>query len=298
MSGWLLARGRRAWTAVGLALIGVFYLGRWHATRSDYQLTILPLNGGQSIFVDAPGKAGDWLIDCGNTNSVEFILKPYLRAQGINEIPRLALTHGDLQHVGGAPPVSDEFGVTEVFTSSLRFRSAAYRRILTSIKGNLHKHTTINHGDEVAPWLVLHPAESDSFSQADDGALVLLGEFHGVRVLLLSDLGRLGQEVLLNRSNDLRADIVVTGLPVQTEPIADALLDAVQPKVIIVADSEFPATERAKPPLRERIEAHGVPVFYTRNVGAVMIRVRPARWELHTAEGQQAFSAAAGQRTH
>jgi competence protein ComEC len=266
---------------VGLALIGTLYLGRWHTTRSEYELTILPLSGGHSVFVNAAGRNNDWLIDCGNTNTVEFLLKPFLRAQGVNKVPRLALTHGDLRHVGGAGPVSEQFAVEEILTSSVRFRSPAYRRIVAGHTGNPHQHTTINRGDEVAPWLVLHPASDDNFSQADDGALVLLGKFHGTRVLLLSDLGRRGQELLLNRSNDLRADIVVTGLPVQTEPISDALLDAVQPKVIIVTDSEFPATERAKPALRERIEARGVPVFYTRNAGAMTVKIRPKGWKLN-----------------
>jgi ComEC/Rec2-related protein len=276
MSGWLLAPGRRAWTVAGLALVGLIYLGRWQASRSDYELTILPLNGGQSIFVDAPGKTGDWLIDCGNTNSLEFILEPFLHAKGVNHVPRLLLTHGDLQHVGGAEKVRALFGVSEILSSSVRFRSPAYRRIVAGLKGNPHRHTTANRGDEVAPWSVLHPAEGDSFFQADDGALVLLGKFYGVHVLLLSDLGRRGQELLISRSNDLRADIVVTGLPVQTEPICDALLDAVQPKVIIVADSEFPATERAGQSLRDRIEARGVPVVYTRSAGAVTIRIQRA----------------------
>jgi beta-lactamase superfamily II metal-dependent hydrolase len=74
---------------------------------------------------------------------------------------------------------------------------------------------------------------------------------------------------------------------VQTEPISDALLDAIQAKVIIVADSEFPATERAKPALRERIEARGVPVFYTRQAGAVTVTLRPKTWNLHVVTGQR-----------
>ena len=34
-------------------------------------------------------------MDCGNTNAVEFILNPFLRAQGVNRLSCLALTHGD-----------------------------------------------------------------------------------------------------------------------------------------------------------------------------------------------------------
>lgn len=286
MSGWLLALGRRAWTAVGLALVCLVFLGRWQATRSTVELTILPLGGGHSVFVNAAGRNQDWLIDCGNTNSVEFLLKPFLRAQGVNQVPRLALTHGDLRHVGGAEAVMTEFGVRELLTSSVRFRSPVYRRIVATVMNSSRRHTEINRGDEIGPWTVLHPAADDNFSQADDGALVLLGEFHGTRILLLSDLGRRGQEVLLNRSNDVRADLVVTGLPVQTEPVADALLEAIQPKVIIVADSEFPATERARPVLRERLEAHGVPVIYESQEGTVTIRVRSEAWHLQTSTGK------------
>ena len=62
---------------------------------------MLPLNGGHSVYVDGPGRKSDWLIDCGNTNAVEFVMKPFLRGQGVNRLPRLLLTHGDLQHVGG-----------------------------------------------------------------------------------------------------------------------------------------------------------------------------------------------------
>ena len=92
---------------------------------------------------------------------------------------------------------------------------------------------------------MLHPAARDDFERADDDALVLLGNFNGARVLLLSDLGRRGQSALLARTNDLRADMVIAGLTDDGEPLCDALLDAVRPKIIVVADSEFPATRRA-----------------------------------------------------
>jgi beta-lactamase superfamily II metal-dependent hydrolase len=139
---------------------------------------------------------------------------------------------------------------------------------------------------------------------------VLKGEIHGAKVFLLSDLGRPGQEVLLNQGaadilsaeshtddspadwksaarlpDDLHADIVVTGLPEKTEPLSAALLDVIQPKVIIVADSEFPATKRAPAALRERLAQRQIPVIYTRKSGAVTIVLQPGGWELRTMDG-------------
>jgi beta-lactamase superfamily II metal-dependent hydrolase len=132
----------------------------------------------------------------------------------------------------------------------------------------------------------LHPAATNNFPQADDNSLVLKGEIHGAQILLLSDLGRPGQEMLLQGTNDLRADIVVVGLPEKSEPLCNVLLDAVRPQVIIVADSEFPATKRASAALRERLAQRKIPIIYTRKSGAVTIVARPGGWELRTMDGQ------------
>ena len=271
MSGWLWKPEQRRRTCAALLLVTTFYGWQYVGSRHEISLTILPLNGGHAAHLDAPGRANDWLIDCGNTNSVEFITRPYLRGQGVNNIPRLVLTHGDLRHVGGIYKLDEEFQIGEVFASSFRFRSVAYRRIFADMQREPNRLRTLNRDYIAGPWRVLHPTATDDATQADDGALVLAGDFNGTRVLLLSDLGRAGQNQLLDRTPDLRADIVITGIPAQTEPLCDALLDAIQPRLIIVADPEIPATERASELLRERLELRHIPILYTRTVGALSI---------------------------
>jgi competence protein ComEC len=249
------------------------------------RLTILPANGGMAINFDAPGRSNDLLVDCGATNSVQSLTKPFLRAQGVNRLPALLLTHGDLRHIGGAELVANLFSVQKLCVSPVRFRSPVYRRILKGYEGKPEKLRTVSRNDQLGNWTVLHPEPGDHFSQADDNALVLSAVIGGQRVLLLSDLGRPGQDALLERTSDLRADVVVTGLPVQHEALSDALLDAIQPRVIIVADSEFPATERASPKLRERLARRKVPVLYTRATGAATIEWRKGNWEVRTMSG-------------
>jgi ComEC/Rec2-related protein len=287
LSGWLFAPQRRFWSATALLLLATGCVWHWLTTRSDIQLTVLPLNGGQAVFADATGRKNDWLVDCGDTNAVESTLKPFLRAQGVNRVPRLVLTHGNVQNTGGAELLNQLFGVGEIYTSPVRFRSAAYRKIVAEFDKPPTRHRIINRGGTAGCWQVLHPDATDNFDRADDASLVLLGNFYGTRVLLLSDLGRAGQSALLSRTNHLRADIVIAGLPDEGEPLCDALLDAAQPKVIIIADSDFPATRRASPKLRARLEQRGIPVVCTRTAGAVTILLRPDGWELRTMGGQK-----------
>ncbi|MGH7975879.1 MAG: hypothetical protein ACREC8_04370, partial [Limisphaerales bacterium] len=67
----------------------------------------------------------------------------------------------------------------------------------------------------------------------------------------------------------------------------DALIDAIQPKVIVIADSEFPANRRATRELKNRFEQKGIPVIYTRDSGAVKIVADKKGWQLQTMDGQK-----------
>jgi ComEC/Rec2-related protein len=127
LSGWLFAPKRRIWSAAILILLAAIYFWRWEQSRNETSLTVLPLNGGHAVFVDAARQNNDWLVNCGDENAVEFTLKPFLRAQGVNTIPRLVLTEGDVRNIGGAQSLGKLFGVGEIITSPVHFRSAAYR---------------------------------------------------------------------------------------------------------------------------------------------------------------------------
>ncbi len=287
LTGWMLHSRLRFWRITFLALLVAFWGWQWQREWSAIRLSILPLNGGSALYFNGPGMKNDLLVDCGTTNAVQFITKPFLRAQGVNRLPSLLLTHGDLRHIGGAELVSDLFSARQVYISPIRFRSPTYRQVVKDFGRQPERLRTISRDDQAGSWVVLHPQPTDRFPQADDNALVLSGTFHGTRILLLSDLGRPGQNALLERTNDLRADIVVAGLPSASEALGDALLDAIQPSVVIVSDSEFPATARASAKLRERLAQRHFLVIYTRSAGATTIEFCRNKWELRTMSGIQ-----------
>jgi competence protein ComEC len=291
LSGWLLTPKRRIWSAAALILLVTGYVWHWQTTREEIKLTVLPLNGGHSVWVDAPGRGNDWLVDCGNDNAVGFTLKPFLQAQGVNRVQQLVLTHGDFKNVGGAEQLDRLFDVGELWTSSASFRSSVYRQVMAKFETPPARHKMFVAGDVAGCWRILYPVPGTNFARADDNALVLSGDFSGSKILLLSDLGRDGQSALLTHTNEVRADIVIAGLPDRGEPLGDALLAAIQPTVIVVADSEFPAPRRASRELRERLAAGNTPVIYTRTAGAVTILARPNGWELWTMDGQRFASA-------
>ena len=284
VSGWLFAPARRRGSAVMVGVLAVAWLGSWALPRAETRVTVL--NGANAIFVAAPGRADDVLLDCGSESAAGFIVIPYLRGRGVNHLPQLLLTHGDTRHIGGTALVEKEFKVGHVLTSSVSARSAGYRQIIARLKRAPQRWRQVNEPDELGAWTIVHPRATDHFAQADDNALVLRGGLHGTRLLLLSDLGRAGQRAVLDRGTEVRADIVIAGLPTQAEPMGQALLEAIQPRLIIVQDQEFPASAKVSRKLRERLAQRGVPVLYTTEVGTVTIRIRPDGCEVATMNGR------------
>jgi beta-lactamase superfamily II metal-dependent hydrolase len=133
---------------------------------------------------------------------------------------------------------------------------------------------------------VLYPQAGLKVSRADEGVLALRGTVLGTRVLLLSDLDRTGQRRLLDQTapEALRADIVITGLPGEGEPLIRDLLRAIQPDLILVGDDEWPSSRRAPQALLARL-AETAPVLTTREQGAVKVEFTGAGWHALNATG-------------
>jgi len=287
VSSWLFKARFRAWKLSVLGvLLAVWCVRCWQVCTTP-SLSILALESGTAIFYDAPGLARDLLVDCGASNSVQSVTQPFLRAQGVNRLAGLLLTQGQSRQIGGAPLVADSFGVKLVYVSSVRFRSPVYRQVVEEFSRISGRLQVLECNDRVGPWTVLHPGPADHFSQADDNALVLYGIIGGTRILLLSELGRAGQEALMERAPDLRADIVIAGLPTTGEPLCDALLEAVQPRLIVVTDAEYPAAQRASAKLCERLGRRNIPVIYTRLAGSATIELGKDKWSLRTMSGDR-----------
>jgi competence protein ComEC len=286
-TGWLFAARGRYWKCA-LAIVSICAWS-WHAWQraSVTELTILPEAGSAAVFLDAPGKAGDILIDCGSASSFQFSTKPFLRSRGVNRLPNFVLSHGDARHGGAANLLAELFDVQTVWTSPVHFRSPAYRSAIATFSDPRGKLKIVASGDHLLNWTILHPSSEDHFSQGEDNAMALLGEFGPARVLLLSDLGRAGQSAFLERHPDVTADILICGLPSHSEPLSDALLAQLHPQLIIITDAEFPASARAPSKLHDRLSTNSVPVLYTRSCGAIILEFTKTAWSLRTMDGHR-----------
>jgi competence protein ComEC len=294
LTGWLFEGKRRKWKIGGLLALTVCWCAWSFHGRPVARLTVLPLNGGHAVYVQGPGRDNDWLINCGGESSVENVVKPFLRAQGVNRLSNFLLTHGEISYTGGAKSIHEIFRPANLYAGALHFRSPAYNDFQAATHGVFAWRKPLQAGDKAGPFTVLYPGPENHFPKAEDNPLVLRAEVSGTKVLLLSDLGRAGQNELLSHSIDLRADIVIAGLPVEGEPLSDTLLESIQPQVVIIADADYPATRKAGNRLRERLARHHIPVIYTSEANAATLEIRQDHWDLRAMDGTKIHSASTG----
>ena len=281
LTGWAFRPRRRMVTAAGIGLLAILWSIQWWLERDTARVTVLALGGGDAIFVRGPGRHNDWLIDTGNEAAAGFITIPFLHGQGVNRLSHLVLTHGDVRHVGGAEMVVQKCGMPAIHVSPAPARSPAYRRFVATGPARQQPAFTVSRGDRMGPWRVMHPGKGNYQSTADNNALVMMGEFDGVRILFLSDLGPRGQEALLAEAPDLRADILVAGCPAAGEPFTEALLNRVQPRAVVLSTGDLGKPDRTRAQSwRAWPSMRGIPELDTGRDRSVTIRIRGGRSRL------------------
>ncbi len=286
LTGWLFQGAYRKWKWAGMAALILVWSGQWLATRSTATLTVLPLHGGHAIYAHLPGGGGDWLINCGNEFAVDATLKPFLRAQGVNRLDNFVLAQGEAVYSGGAAELLALFRPRNIYSTSSTSRSPAMRALQNTQTNQPGWRPALHPGDVLRPWTILGAAEPARQTKAEDNVLVLRGEFQGIRILLLSGLGTLGQRALLAGTNDLHADLVIAGPPASGEPLSERLLDAIQPRAIVIADAKDPTPRRISAAVKERLALRQIPVLFTRECDAVTIILQPGCYELHGMHGK------------
>jgi ComEC/Rec2-related protein len=245
------------------------------------KITVLDVGTGGAVHLRS-GQS-EWLFDCASERDYERVLRPYLHSAGLNHLTGLLLSHGDSLHIGGARRLLDDLPPAILIDNPLVSRSVVHRRLRQEferrgIEANNFKADHFLAGDVAAK--VLPPQLDSANGTADDQTLVTqLTVAPSTKILLMSDSGYERERSLLASGADLRSDILIKGQHHSGKSGSDALLDAVQPKVIIATSRDFPARERVTDEWARRIRARGIKLFRQDETGAVELRVASDHWE-------------------
>jgi competence protein ComEC len=272
--------------ALGLALLGALLWSaprgmplRWLATlcilplllpastapKRGFDLTVLDVGQGLAVVVrtaqhtlvfDA-GPAHDEGFDAG-----ESIVVPYLLGQGVTQVDLLMISHGDLDHRGGAAAVQ----------AALPVRQA---------RGALSAEPCVSgqhwQWDGVQFTVLNGPADAQGLrSPSNNGSCVLKVSVGDHAVLLPADIERDTEaRLVLQQARALRADVLIAPHHGSRSSSSTPFVQAVNPDVVIFPAGFANSFRHPRPEVVERYRALGSALHMTGHEGALSLHVDP-----------------------
>jgi competence protein ComEC len=242
---------------------------------------------GQAALIDAgPRQAfGDRVYDAG-----ESIVLPYLRSQGVHRLEILFLTHGDMDHAGGAPAVLTGLPVGAVIAPP-NFAKEGPPLILSLLKerglplysGSRGLKVDLGAGVE---FVVYSPPEEPivSASYENDNSLVIGVHYGDNSFLFMGDAGGRAEELLLRHGVLFDTDVLKVAHHGAASATGSEFLNVVQPElaVISVGNNNF---GHPNPETVGRLFSSGATVLRTDQVGQVRVLADGERLRVMTRAG-------------
>jgi competence protein ComEC len=227
---------------------------------------------GSTMVVDTGGLSGSSSFEIGDR-----VVAPVIRDARFHRIDYLALTHGDPDHIGGAPAILRESKPREVWEGIPvpRFVPLTALRMAAQAQGarwaNVYAGSRlVVDGVEV---VARHPGVADWERQKvrNDDSLVLELRWRDVSIILTGDIGR---EV----EKGLATSIPPAPLRVLKVPHHGSLtsssrefVNALRPNVAVVSAGRSNHFGHPAPEVLERYTAIGAEIFRTDRDGAVFV---------------------------
>ena len=249
--------------------------------------TLIQPAGARPLFVDAGGAPGS-AFDVGRR-----VTLPAAWAFGVRSLSALVLTHGDPDHIGGAPALLRALSPGAVWDGVPVPRHAPLQRLREAARRAGVPWIEKRAGDEVtagaAILTVLHPPPADWERQRvrNDDSIVLQVRIGGVTVLLPGDISSAVEPLVLARFQPTPIVIVKAPHHGSAGSSSPRFVEATRPAAVVFSAGRRNPFGHPAPVVVDRYRAAGARLFSTASDGAVIVdtdgrEVRISTWNGHT----------------
>jgi competence protein ComEC len=241
-------------------------------SSGDFRLTVLDVGQGSAAVIrtlnhvavfDSGAKFSERL-DVGSS-----VVLPYLRSQGINQLDRLIISHGDADHIGGAQAILNEFPDALLMGQDIGKIQAERKQVCSA---GLHWQW------DGVDFVFLSPTSSDAMvsqgNTRNNHSCVLRVASGSGSVLFTGDIEKATETTLLeNHEKKLASDILIVPHHGSNTSSSSAFLSAVNPEISIISVGY---RNRYRLPNRQVIERYrtmDMRFLQTDQTGAITIKL-------------------------
>jgi competence protein ComEC len=269
----------------GLLFFPLFISNESTLTAGNYQLTVLDVGQGSAAVIqtrnhvavfDTGAKFSDKL-DAGSG-----VVIPYLRSQGIKDIDRLIISHGDSDHIGGAQSVLDAYPETlligqdldELVVNNKYLNKVRINNKRACVRGMKWQWDGVN-------FEFLSPHKNSSFSRSkmrnNRSCVLRLSSLSG-SVLLTGDIEKKVEEQLLKQyGKQLFSDILVVPHHGSNTSSSIEFITAVSPNISVISAGYKNRYKLPSYKVINRYKTSNRELIQTANSGAITISLSAKR---------------------
>lgn len=245
------------------------------AVQNGCRVHFLSVGKADAILVQADGKA--MLVDAGYRERADEVVS-YLKAQGIERLEYVVLTHGDKDHVGGMATVLQSFDIGDVLISPKKEKSDYYEDMLRVIEKQKIRCSVPAIGTEYslgnATVTVLAPGKKALAEGSDNDASLVVRVVYGTNsFLLMGDALSTTEKELVDSSYLIRSDVLKVGYHGLSQATNKKFLKAVQPKYAVICCGQAMDNDDAVEPdkkVLQLLQDFHVTTYRTDTVGTVV----------------------------
>ena len=220
-------------------------------------ISFIDVNQGDSILVSTNFKKNNILIDTGNVDSKNEVIK-YLHYQGISKIDCLIITHFDDDHCANIDSLVKTFKIKNIISSDI---NSDYK--YTIIK----KDTSFNFGS--FKFNLIPPKKI--YEKANNNSLVILLEIKKTKFLLTGDIEEQREEELINNKLIRNIDYLKVAHHGSKTSSNINLLKEINPKVAIISCGKNNMYKHPHPDVVNRLKQLEIKIYQTNVDGNILI---------------------------
>lgn len=224
------------------------------------------------------------LIDAGRHDHNDVV--PYLKKQGVSHLDLVVGTHPHADHIGQLDKVIEAFPVKEVWMSGDTHTTRTFERVINVIIENDIDYYEPRAGDNFQIGSlhidVVNPLElTGDFHEGSIGLVATYGE---VRILFTGDAEEQTEDEMLERKEDIEAQIFQLGHHGSSTSNTKKFLEIVNPEIAIYSagvDNSYGHPHRE---VIDRLHKMNISVYGTSQNGTIVIKTDGISYSIEVSE--------------
>lgn len=279
---------------LSLVTLGVFVGGEMARRHpGSIEVTFLDVGQGDCAFVEFPN-GRRILVDGGSTTNSDvgrYVIVPFLRWSGVNELDALVVSHYDADHINALSDV-----LRDIRTRLLLLRcgspapdSPEAQRLLALAQTKSIPLRLVGAGEELplsakTESRVLNPPREGDLSafSENDLSVVLKLDYGGASVLLCGDIEAKVERRLLREGVPVQSEVIKVPHHGSNTSSLEVFIRSVQPDVAVISCGRGNIYRHPSSQVLERYALLGVRVFRTDRDGAIVVELCPSRLTVST----------------